>query len=171
MERDDTAADDQGLIDYAGQVRAALLGVVRNVLARAATEGVPGEHAFYLTFATKEPGVELAPRLRQQFPEEMTIVLQHQFWKLSVDDAGFSVTLRFAGSPERVAVPWHAVRAFVDPAVRFGLQFPAGSGDAASAGSKSAEHESPPGPTGAETPVVRGGAKIVDFGSFRRRDP
>jgi uncharacterized protein len=108
--------------DYPALMRGALVGVVRTVLARAAEEGLPGEHHFYLTFGTGDAGVEVPAPLRKRFPDEMTIVLQHQFWNLAVDDAGFSVTLRFSGRPERLVVPWPALRAFVDPSVEFGFR-------------------------------------------------
>ena len=109
-------------IDYAALVRQAFLDLVRRLLARVSEEGLPGSHHFFLTFATTHEGVELPPRLRQKFPEEMTVVLQHQYWNLQVDDAGFAVTLRFEGAPERVVVPWPALRSFADPSVEFGLQ-------------------------------------------------
>ena len=105
-------------------MRQAILDVVRRVMARVADEGLPGEHHFYLTFATGAEGVEMPPRQRQQFPDEMTIVLQHQFWNLAVDEAGFGVTLRFSGRPERVRVPWTALRVFADPSVGFALKLP-----------------------------------------------
>ncbi|HET7850191.1 MAG TPA: ClpXP protease specificity-enhancing factor SspB [Pseudolabrys sp.] len=101
----------------------ALRAVVRNVLADVAKKGLPGEHHFYITFDTAAEGVKLSPRLREQFPEEMTIILQHQFWDLTVSDEGFEVGLSFSGVPERVGVPFEAVNAFFDPSVQFGLQF------------------------------------------------
>jgi hypothetical protein len=101
----------------------ALRGVVRTVLADAARNGLPGEHHFKITFNTTMPGVRLSDRMRGQYPEAMTIVLQHQFWDLSVGDDGFEVGLSFGGTPERLAVPFDAVTAFFDPAVQFGFQF------------------------------------------------
>jgi uncharacterized protein len=109
-------------IDYAGLVREALVSVVRGVLGRVAENGLPGDHHFYLTFRTDAPGVELSERLRRQFPEELTIVLQHQFSGLSVDDQAFRVTLRFSGAPESLRVPWGALTTFADPAASFGLR-------------------------------------------------
>jgi hypothetical protein len=96
---------------------------VRTVLADAAKNGLPGEHHFKITFNTTLPGVRLSDRMRGQYPEAMTIVLQHQFWDLSVGDDGFEVGLSFGGMPERLAVPFDAVTAFFDPAVQFGFQF------------------------------------------------
>jgi hypothetical protein len=92
-------------------------------LADVAKKGLPGEHHFKITFVTTAPGVRLSERMRGQYPEAMTIVLQHQFWDLTVDDSGFEVGLSFGSVPERVAVPFDAVTAFFDPAVQFGFQF------------------------------------------------
>jgi uncharacterized protein len=110
-------------IRYDILAQAALRGVVRTVLADAAKKGLPGEHHFKVTFATGAPGVRLSERMRAQYPQEMTIVLQHQFWDLTVSDDAFEVGLSFGGAPERVAVPFDAVTAFYDPAVQFGFQF------------------------------------------------
>jgi hypothetical protein len=101
----------------------ALRGVVRTVLSDAAAKGLPGDHHFYITFDTRAEGVRLSPRLLSQYPEEMTIVLQHQFWDLSVTDDAFEVGLSFNGIPERLMVPLEAIKAFFDPTVQFGLQF------------------------------------------------
>jgi uncharacterized protein len=103
----------------------ALRGVVRTVLADVAKKGLPGEHHFKITFNTAAPGVRLSERMREQYPEAMTIVLQHQFWDLSVGDDAFEVGLSFAGVPERLAVPFDSIIAFYDPAVQFGFQFEA----------------------------------------------
>jgi uncharacterized protein len=101
----------------------ALRGVVRTVLADVAEKGLPGEHHFKITFATAAPGLRLSERMRAQYPETMTIVLQHQFWDLVVGDDAFEVGLSFGGVPERLAVPFAAITAFFDPAVQFGFQF------------------------------------------------
>jgi hypothetical protein len=101
----------------------ALRGVVRSVLADAVKKGLPGEHHFYISFDTQADDVKLSQRLRAQYPQEMTIILQHQFWDLSVDDDGFEVGLSFGGVPERLAVPFDAIKSFFDPSVQFGLQF------------------------------------------------
>jgi uncharacterized protein len=101
----------------------ALRGVVRTVLTDAAKNGLPGEHHFYVSFDTRAEGVKLSPRLAAQYPEEMTIVLQHQFWDLVVAEQGFEVGLSFNGIPERLIVPYSALKGFVDPSVQFGLQF------------------------------------------------
>lgn len=111
------------LIRYDLQVQDALRGVVRKVLADAAREGLPGEHHFYITFRTQAPGVKISTRLRGQYPDEMTIILQYQFWDLQVDDEGFDVGLHFKNIPERLHVPFEAIAGFYDPSVQFGLKF------------------------------------------------
>jgi uncharacterized protein len=128
-------------IRYDVLAQQALRGVVRTVLADAAKKGLPGEHHFKITFATTAPGVRLSDRMRAQYPEAMTIVLQHQFWDLAVDDEGFEVGLSFGGITERLAVPFDAVTAFYDPAVQFGFQFEAVEGEGEA--DKSAEAISP----------------------------
>jgi hypothetical protein len=110
----------------------ALRAVVRRVLADVAKTGsLPGEHHFYVTFDTRAPGVKMSARLREQYPEEMTIVLQHQFWELVVTDTHFEVGLSFNGIAEKLYVPLDAVKGFFDPSVQFGLQFETVSEDAA----------------------------------------
>jgi hypothetical protein len=101
----------------------ALRGVIRTVLTEAATKGLPGEHHFFITFDTRAEGVRMSTRLRASYPEEMTIVLQHQFWDLTVAEEDFEVGLAFNGIPERLHIPLKAVKAFLDPSVQFGLQF------------------------------------------------
>ena len=101
----------------------ALRGVVRNVLTDAAKKGLPGDHHFFITFHTRADGVRMSERLRAQYPDEMTVILQHQFWDLSVSDSGFDVGLSFGGITERLSIPFEAISAFVDPSVQFGLQF------------------------------------------------
>jgi hypothetical protein len=104
-------------------VEDALRGVVRRALTDVSTSGLPGDHHFYLTFRTGEPGVQIAPALKAQYPKEMTIVLQHQFWGLEINEDGFAVTLSFGGKHERLVVPYRAIVSFADPSVKFGLQF------------------------------------------------
>jgi uncharacterized protein len=101
----------------------ALRGVVRTVMADAAKKGLLGDHHFKISFDTTAPGVKLSPRLREQYPQEMTIVLQHQFWDLEVSEDAFEVGLSFSGIPERLRVPFDAIQGFFDPSVEFGLQF------------------------------------------------
>ena len=101
----------------------ALRGVIRSVLTEAATKGLPGEHHFFITFDTRAEGVQISPRIKASYPQEMTIVLQHQFWDPKVTEDDFEVGLAFNGIPERLHVPLKAVKAFHDPSVQFGLQF------------------------------------------------
>ena len=114
-------ADDQ--IRYDILTQDALRGVVRKVLSEVARTGLPGEHHFFITFATHAPGVRVSSRLLGRYPEDMTIVLQHQYWDLTVNDQAFEVGLSFNGIPERLLVPFTAVKAFMDPSVQFGVQF------------------------------------------------
>ena len=123
----------EDLIGYDRIVERALKGVVREALTRAASGGLPGEHHFYVTCRTDAPGVVVSRSLRRRYPEEITIVLQHQFWDLSVDRESFAVTLSFGGANERLEIPFDAVTGFADPSVRFALRFgpvPAADADA-----------------------------------------
>lgn len=113
------------LIRYDLLVQDALRGVVRKVLTDAARDGLPGDHHFYVTFRPNSPGVQLSERMRQQYPEEMTIILQHQFWDLVVSETGFEVGLSFSGKAELLKIPFDAVTGFFDPSVQFGLKFEA----------------------------------------------
>jgi hypothetical protein len=111
------------LIRYDLLAQEALRGVVRRVLTDAARDGLPGEHHFYVSFKTAHPGVRISSRLREKYPDEITIVLQHQFWDLTISDSAFEVGLSFGGAPERLLVPFEAVSGFFDPSVQFGLKF------------------------------------------------
>ncbi len=111
------------LIRYDLLAQDALRGVVRKVLTDVAKDGLPGEHHFFIAFDTRAQGLRISDRLRAQFPEEMTIVLQHQFWDLKVGDHAFEVGVSFNGAPERLLIPFSAVKGFFDPSVQFGLQF------------------------------------------------
>jgi len=111
------------LIRYDLLVQEALRSVVRKVLTEAAREGLPGEHHFCITFRTHAPGVRLSSRIRERHPEEMTIILQHQFWDLTVSEHALEVGLSFGNIPERLMVPFEAVTGFWDPSVQFGLKF------------------------------------------------
>jgi hypothetical protein len=111
------------LIRYDLLVQDALKGVVRKVISEAGRDGLPGEHHFYVSFRTDFPGVRLSPRLREKYPEDMTIVLQHQFWDLSINEHTLEVGLSFSGVPERLSIPLDAITGFFDPSVQFGLKF------------------------------------------------
>ena len=158
-------------LDYPDILRRATLGLVREVLERTAADGLPGAHHFYLSFRTRDPGVRLPLALAREFPETLTVVLQHQFWDLVVEAEGFEVTLRFGGAYERVRVPFDALTAFVDPSVPFGLDFTqfvaAQAADAAErqadAGADAAQPGAGPQPAGA-------GGEAADVLPFRRRE-
>lgn len=111
------------VLRYDLMVQEALKGVVRKILTEAGRDGLPGDHHFYVTFRTTAPGVRVSTRLREKHPEEMTIVLQHQFWDLSVSEHAFEVGLSFGGVPERLLIPFDAITTFFDPSVQFGLKF------------------------------------------------
>jgi hypothetical protein len=136
----------------------ALRSVVRTVLTDAAAKGLPGEHHFYINIDTRAEGVKISPRLAAQYPEEMTIVLQHQFWDLSVRDDVFEVGLSFNGIPERLIVPLAAIKGFFDPSVQFGLQFAVEAelkGEGPEAEETQASDASPQAKAGKERPPVR----------------
>ena len=110
-------------IRYDVLARDALRGVLRRVLTDAAANGLPGDHHFFITFISTAEGVKLSPRLLAQYPQEMTVILQHQFWDLVVTEDRFEVGLSFGGVPERLVVPFSSIKSFFDPSVQFGLQF------------------------------------------------
>lgn len=114
-------AEDQIRYDILAQE--ALRGVMRKVLAEVARTGLPGGHHFFITFLTTAPGVRISSRLRERYPEQMTIVIQYQYWDLKVTDAGFEIGLSFSDVPERLEIPFSAVRGFYDPSVNFELEF------------------------------------------------
>ena len=154
---------DDDTIDYPRLVREALRAVPRQALRAAAAEGIPAGHAFYLTLRTAHPGVVLSPGLHARYPEEMTIVLEHQFWDLAVGEEAFSVTLRFGGAPERLHVPFAALVSFADPGAEFGLRFEAvaESGATEPAGKPQAGRVAAPA-----TETAPG--NVVDIRAFRR---
>ena len=117
-------------IDYPMMIDNAMRSVVRSALEHVQTDGLPGEHHFFISFQTQYPGVQISPQLKDRYPEEITIVVQHQFWDLHVDDIGFSMMLSFNNIPEKLVVPWDSLTAFADPSIKFGLQFHGKSFDA-----------------------------------------
>ena len=120
-------------IRYDVLARDALRGVLRRVLSDAAEHGLPGDHHFFITFVSTADGVKLSPRLLAQYPEEMTVILQHQFWDLVVTEDRFEVGLSFGGIPERLVIPFSSIKSFFDPSVQFGLQFETTDGEAPAA--------------------------------------
>jgi hypothetical protein len=110
-------------IDYGNLMHRAMRGLIHEVLSDVADHGLPGSHHFFVTFDTTHPGVGIADWLRSRYPAEMTIVIQHWYEDLEVNDGGFAVTLNFGNQPERLEIPFDALRTFVDPSVEFGLRF------------------------------------------------
>lgn len=154
----------QGLLPYEAWAAEALRGVAVRALAYAAAHGLPGGHHFYLTFRTGAPGVGMPVPLRKQFPEEMTIVLQHQFWDLAVDEAAgrFSVGLSFGGVPSKLTIPFAALVSFVDPEVQLGLRF------VPSEPNKD-EAAAPEAPAEAAGTAAEVKPEVVSLDAFRRR--
>src|SRR3954464_1466019 len=168
-------------IRYDLLARDALRGVLRRILTDAAEHGLPGDHHFFITFQSTAEGVKLSPRLLAQYPEEMTVILQHQFWDLVVTDDRFEVGLSFGGIPERLVVPFDAIKSFFDPSVQFGLQFdPSESSAEAPAanlpGAAAPSALTVPGPAAPspapekdEAPAKPGGAEVVRLDRFRKK--
>ena len=161
----------QDLFQYEKMVEAALRGVVRDALKRAAREGLRSDHHFYIGFASQMPGVVIPDHLRARYPEEMTIVLQHQFWDLEITEHAFSVTLSFQKELERLVIPFAAVRSFADPSVNFALEFAMPEGKPAAAGGVPVPVASPPGPAERppDKPPGTPTADVVTLDSFRKR--
>jgi uncharacterized protein len=153
------------LIRYDLLVQDALKGVVRKVVGDAAKDGLPGDHHFYVSFRTDFPGVRLSPRLREKYPEDMTIVLQHQFWDLAITDQFLEVGLSFSGVPERLFIPLDSLTGFYDPSVQFGLKFEIQDQDA-DAGTRDEKVAKSPSPAALElqkkppVPVTRTAPKL-----------
>jgi hypothetical protein len=175
----------QPAIRYDLLVQDALRGMVRDLLAKVAREGLPGDHHFFVTFKTGAPGVQLSQRMKAQYPDEITIVLQHQFWDLTVSERQFEVGLSFANIPERLVVPFAAVTGFHDPSVPFMLKFEP-KADAAeetsaapapsSAPTPPARPQQPPRPEtasaeadGAKTDAAEGETKVISIDAFRKK--
>jgi len=112
-----------GTIDYGNLMHRAMRGLIQQVLSDVAERGLPGQHHFFITFDTTHPAAELAGWLKQRYPTEMTVVMQHWFEDLTVEEDGFGVTLNFGDAPERMFIPYDAIKTFVDPSVEFGLRF------------------------------------------------
>lgn len=152
-------------IGYEALSQAAMRGVVREALRRAKVNGgLPGEHHFYISFRTRAPGVKIAPHLVQRFPEEMTIVIQHQFWDMEVHDGHFEVVLKFSGVPQHLSIPLAAITRFVDPSVNFGIAFEAQSKDSGVIAPATAAPVEEPQPT-----PKAAGDTVVSLDAFRRK--
>ncbi|HYC14552.1 MAG TPA: ClpXP protease specificity-enhancing factor SspB, partial [Stellaceae bacterium] len=146
--------DVKDVLRYDRMVEMALRGVVREALAVAQSQGLPGAHHFYITFRTKTPGVDIPGYLSERYPEEMTIVLEHQFWDLEVSEGGFSVTLSFNNKSERLTIPFGAITAFADPSVKFGLQLQTTDESAQSPAPDGGEKKEKPKAAGAKSGEV-----------------
>jgi len=174
------------VLRYDLMLQRALRGVLREALAEVAERGLPGEHHLYITFRTGAPGVEIADFLRARYPDEMTIVLQHEFWGLESDQEKFQVTLSFSARQERLVVPFAAVIAFADPSVKFGLQFEPSAADKAeargaepgsgaptvtdgSAGPASGQDAEGATPAGGNTDGQGAGENVVTLDRFRKK--
>jgi hypothetical protein len=154
----------ESLIPYDEIVQDALRAVVGRVLREVEqTGGLPGEHHFYITFKTRMPDVSIPKHLMERFPDEMTIVLQHRFWELKVDEDAFSVGLSFGGVPSSLYVPFAAVTQFHDPAVEFALTFHANADEAPAEEHEQAENDAPEGEAKAEPADDGSNVVSVDF--------
>lgn len=158
----------QDYIGYADLIDHAMREVVRGALAVVSRDGLRGDHHCYITFRTTYPGVKIPPSLRQQYPDEMTIVLQHQFWDLSVDDKNISVSLSFNYQKEKLVIPLAALTAYADPGVKFGLQF-----------RRHGDQEDEPdlleskqggGASGNKPPGLPETAEVISLDTFRKKD-
>ena len=164
----------EDLMRYDQLAQLALRGVVREALRRVEREGLPGEHHFYIAFNTRYPGVILSERTMERYPREMTIVLQHQYWNLKVHDTWFEVELSFDNIPEKLIIPFNAVKGFLDPAVQFGLQFEVvaveETADTASVAADDHKTATPKDDTESDTPADAGDkAKVVSLDAFRKK--
>lgn len=183
MEDDPTGPDGgqppESLLPYDDWTEQARRQVMVRAIQYAAAHGLPGEHHFYITFRTDHPGVVIPARLRAQYPQEMTIVLQHQFWDLGIDEAAgvLSVGLSFGGVGSTLRIPLAAISAFADPHVRLGMQFNTTDVDAAAAADGDAEPAAPEtpetAPPAADAPAETAAPapQVVSLDAFRRRTP
>jgi uncharacterized protein len=155
----------QDLMHYETMAQDALRGVVRAALKRAASpEGLPGDHHFYITFKTGAPGVSGPPEILARYPDEMSIILQHEFWDLAPGETFFSVTLHFSGEPKRLSIPYAAVTRFIDPSVQFALNF-----EVADAPAVAQAEATPEEPAAAPVSPPSDEPKVVSLDQFRKK--
>lgn len=159
----------------------ALRGVVKKVLTEISRTGLPGDHHFFISFATRAPGVRISQRLLDQYDSEMTIVLQNQFWDLKANETGFEVALSFDGISETLVVPYAALKGFFDPSVQFGLTFDASAGDPENAATEKGPTAAPDPKNAEDGPQLaaieqdesdtpeESGEKVVSLDSFRKK--
>jgi hypothetical protein len=155
---------DPDRIDYSAILQEALRDAVRRVLDQVAEHGLPGEHHFYIGFRTDFPGVEVPRFLREQYPQEVQIILQHQFWGLEVTSEAFSVLLSFGGARQRLTVPFAALTTFADPSVDFGLRFGGAAAGEEETATPAAAAEPASPPSAPERP-----GEVIRFDPSRRR--
>ena len=153
------------MIGYDALQQEALRGVVRAALKLASASGMPGDHHFYITFKTTAPGVTLPKELLAQYPNEMSIALQHQYWDLAPGETFFSVTLKFAGEAKRLSIPYAAVTRFIDPSVQFALQFEVADAPVAALPAEAAPVEAAAQPA----PPISDEPKVVSLDQFRKK--
>ena len=163
-------SDSQDTIAYGRLMHHAMRGLIQTVLSDVARDGLPGDHHFFITFDTRQDGVDIAPWLQERYPEEMTIVVQHWYDDLDVTDEGFAITLNFGDSPERLSVPFNAILTFVDPSVEFGLRFETAPAPDGPSGDDDPLHDidSDETPDEGDTPAPQD-AEVVSLDTFRRK--
>ena len=165
----------EDLIRYDVLAQEALRGLVRKVISEVAKTGLPGEHHFFITFDTRHPGVRISSRLKAEYPNEMTVVMQHQFWDLTVTESTFEVGLSFKGVPERLLVPFRAITSFVDPHASFGLKVDPAPETAAPPAALRANLPAPlapvPDPVTEPRPAAEAGSgDVVSLDAFRKKN-
>jgi len=159
-------------LDYQKMTQDALRGVVRAALEIAAKDGLPGDHHFFIAFSTGAPGVNISPRLRESHPEEMTIVLQHQYWDLDITPNKFTIKLSFNNIPETLVVPFAAVKGFLDPSVQFGLQFETGAPKTSQAETVTLEKDAQDDAENSKTESLEtdtADSEVVSLDAFRKK--
>ena len=148
-------------IDYGNMMHRAMQGLIADVLRQVRDQGLPDDHHFFITFDTREEGVEMADWLRERYPEEMTIVIQHWFDNLTVNEDSFTITLNFGNSPEPLHIPFDALHTFVDPSVEFGLRFETQDSD-------DEDKEDEDGAVTDDDAVPKGGGEVVSLDKWRK---
>ena len=155
-------------LDYGSLMHRAMRGLIFNVLEQVRDHGLPGNHHFFITFDTTHPDVQFADWLKDRYPAEMTVVIQHWFDNLVVREDGFSITLNFGDQPEPIAIPFDAIQTFVDPSVEFGLRFENQDMDEIEEESKANETEPSADTTETSDEEPRQEAEVVSLDEFRR---
>ncbi len=168
----------EDLMRYDQLAQNALRGVVRDALRKVQRTGLPGEHHFYIAFNTKYPGVGISPRIAERYPREMTVVLQHQFWNLTITEDRFEVELSFDNIPEKLIIPFNSIKGFLDPSVQFGLQFEVvpveeqeapKSGDVVELGGRAQGEQSTTAEGDSDAPGESTEKKVVSLDAFRKK--